>query len=218
MPLHRIDNKIVLFVHIPKTGGSTIEAWLDELGPRALKYPGKYEGLLTAPQHFHAALLERIVPADFYDDAFCIVRDPFERILSEYRWRYRRRGTLPTGLAAFLPGKVEEEKRAHHFRNWVRKHFARARRDPLTRGNHIRPQSDFLDVAKCRVYRFEDGFEPIIADLAERWGVPRPEGILHMNATKKTPVQVDLRTRRMIDDFYAKDFDLLGYTKSVDRD
>lgn len=79
MPLHRIGDKIVLFVHIPKTGGSTMEAWLHDLGPRALRYPKKGEGLLTPPQHFHAALLERIVPPEFYDDAFCIVRDPLDR-------------------------------------------------------------------------------------------------------------------------------------------
>ena len=217
MPLHRIGDKIVLFVHIPKTGGSTIETWLAELGPSALKHPGKYEGLQVAPQHFHAALLERILPSEFYDDAFCIVRDPFDRILSEYRWRYRHRAELPTGWARFVPGTNKEMARARHFRKWVAGQFSRTRKNPVNRGNHLRPQSDFLGVEGCRIYRFEDGFDQIMADLAARWSMPHPDVIPHANASRKTNFSVDAETRRMIDAFYAEDFEKLGYEKSSDR-
>lgn len=216
MPLHRIGDKIVLFVHIPKTGGSTIEAWLNDLGPRALKYPGKYEGLLVAPQHFHADLLEKIIPNDFYEDAFCIVRDPFERLMSEYRWVFRRK--MPLSKRLWLQSaKSHEVDLSWHFAKWVRKQLSRTDKDPLTRDNHIRPQSDFLGVEKCRVYRFEDGFDTIMADLAKRWNVPGPGHVPHENATNKRPLQVGDKTRKLIDTFYAQDFERLGYPLATDR-
>lgn len=217
MPLHRIDDKIVLFVHIPKTGGSTIETWLQSLGPRALKYPGKYEGLLVAPQHFHAGLIENIIPQDFYDDAFCIVRDPFERLMSEYRWAFRKRPQAALKGIGSWRRKDDATARTKHFAKWVRKQFSLTQKDPLTRGNHIRPQSDFLGVAKCTTYRFEDGFGSIIADLAKRWDVQEPEIIPHTNATSPQDLFVDPSTRALIDRFYAADFETLEYPTATAR-
>lgn len=214
MPLYRIGNKIVLFVHIPKTGGSTIEAWLNELGPRALISPRAYEGLLVTPQHFHANLLEKIVPQDFYDDSFCIVRDPIERLMSEYRWRKKPREKR------FRLRRDREEgvDQSRDFARWVRKQIKQTRKHPLTADNHIRPQSDFLGLAKSRVYRFEDGFEAIMSDLAKQWNVPAPEYIPHENSTQKLPMHLDDKTRKLIDHFYAEDFKLLGYPRAADRD
>ncbi|WP_375255651.1 sulfotransferase family 2 domain-containing protein [Yoonia sp.] len=217
MPLHRINNKVILFVHIPKTGGSTMETWLENLGPRALKYPGKYAGLLTAPQHFHAALIERIIPEDFYDDAFCIVRDPLERLTSEYRWAFRKRQTAPLRGFRYWRDKDVEAARTRHFAKWVRQQIAKTAKDPLTRGNHIRPQSDFTGVSKCRTYRFETGFDNIIADLADRWKVPRPDVVPHSNATEHQALRIDTGTRKLIDRFYAVDFETLNYPTAMAR-
>lgn len=215
MPLYRLDDRLVLFVHIPKTGGTTVESWLSKLGPEALKDHRKGEGLLTAPQHIHTALMERIMPADFYDDAFCIVRDPLERLLSEYRYRTaqrtRHRARLDWGA------RREASRLSKDFARWTRKQLSRARLTPTTGSNHIRPQSDFLGIAKCRVYRVEDGLDTIMADLAARWDVPPPSLIPHENATRKIPFEIDLATRRRIDAFYAEDFERLGYLRAADR-
>jgi hypothetical protein len=83
--------------------------------------------------------------------------------------------------------------------------------------DHIRPQSDFLDVAKCRVYRLEDGLDTIMGDLAARWDVLPPDLTLHENGTRNNPFEIDLATRRRIDAFYAEDFERLGYPRSADR-
>lgn len=219
MPLYRVEKQVILFVHIPKTGGSTIETWLQDLGPQALMWPGDAgEGLMLPPQHAHSALLQRIVPPDFYDDAFCIIRDPFERLLSEYRYlRKLHRAPYRKGITAFWPGRSLEDRHDLHFRKWVIRAFSAFKADPLTESNHIRPQSDFLAVEKCRVYRFEDGFKAILTDLAARWKMPRPDKIPHINETKKAHFEVDLKTRRLIDDFYSKDFERLGYARSATR-
>ena len=217
MPLHRINERIVLFVHIPKNGGSTVEAWLNDLGPSALKYPGRYDGLLLPPQHFHADLLKAIIPEDFYDDAFCIVRDPLERLMSEYRWAHRHR-VLGAKRPFFYKDRSQDVALSRHFARWVRKQFSRTRKDPFTRGNHIRPQSDFLGIEKCRVYRFEEGFVSIMSDLAKRWNVPVPDVVPHENATGQLSLQIDIKTLRLIDKFYADDFARFGYPSAVDRD
>jgi hypothetical protein len=83
--------------------------------------------------------------------------------------------------------------------------------------DHIRLASDFLDVAKCRVYRFEDGLDTIMADLAARWDVPPPDLTLHENATRKIRFEIGIATRHRIDAFYAEDFERLGYPTAVAR-
>ena len=39
------------------------------------------------PQHFHANIYQKIIPEGFYDYSFCIVRNPFDRLVSEYAMR-----------------------------------------------------------------------------------------------------------------------------------
>ena len=95
MPAYRISNKNVLFIHIPKTGGTTIEAFLSSHGPMSLH--GRGEKILRPyrssrlsghipVQHFDASLLEVMFDRSFFDYAFLVVREPVERLKSEYRF------------------------------------------------------------------------------------------------------------------------------------
>ena len=67
MPIFRINDKNVLFIHIAKTGGTTIERYLETYAPinmhgRGRKilrpYPDTFFGGALPLQHFHGALLE----------------------------------------------------------------------------------------------------------------------------------------------------------------
>ena len=87
MPLYRFHNRLVLFVHIPKTGGTSVEHYLRELGQSAFVHGRKIPGLSMTPQHFHARIYQRILPPSFYDYAFCIVRNPLDRLVSEFKMR-----------------------------------------------------------------------------------------------------------------------------------
>lgn len=87
----------VLFEHIPKTAGTGIEDAANRSDPR-LQWgrfvPGGYmqsmpDGSHCSQHHVPARLLENRMLRDEYRNAkvFCVVRNPYERIVSEYSYR-----------------------------------------------------------------------------------------------------------------------------------
>ena len=78
-----------LFVHIPKTGGTSVErslrafGWFEPLIVRA-QHVTEVRYLKATPQHFHADLLEALFRWEEINLAFAICRHPFDRMKSEY--------------------------------------------------------------------------------------------------------------------------------------
>ena len=137
MPLFRIGGKSVLFIHIPKTGGTSVENLLSSQGPMSLHSLGQKanrvrmgaerQGRGIPLQHLHAAALTTLLQPQQVDYAFVIVRDPVDRLVSEYR-HSRALGRPETRLG---------------FSAWLRVSLAAVRLIPGFRNNHFRPQSDF---------------------------------------------------------------------------
>ena len=74
--------------------GTTVERVLSQFGPMSLHSNGGCfrdlfrGGLLSKPvplQHLHAALLRRVLLPAQFDLVFMLVRDPVQRMISEYR-------------------------------------------------------------------------------------------------------------------------------------
>src|SRR6056297_1746656 len=126
MPLARIADKILFFAHIPKTGGASVEAYMASKGRIALHYPFRQGWSRSTSQHMHAAIHRRLVSETFCDQSFSILRDPMERLQSEYRYRRGR------GETTF------------DFNPWARLMLGLMQSDPYTLDNHMRPQADFL--------------------------------------------------------------------------
>lgn len=195
MPLYRNADKLVCFVHIPKTGGSTVEEVLKAAGAaQALKYHKRLGYSNATPQHMDWAVLRHWIPASFYDYAFAVVRNPFARLVSEYRWR----GTLVQGE---LPG----------FDTWVNRQFDRYDEDPYLHDNHMRPQVEYIGQG-VEVFRLEDGLEAPIRAGLERLGLPTDSiDIHHARKSDHSTLTVTPRTIKRIVAFYAKDFARFGY-------
>jgi hypothetical protein len=82
MPICR--QRKLAFIHIPKTGGITIESVFG-FGRTEADLFGEMDGLELA--HLTAEQMMKYVP-DFRDYfSFAIVRNPWERLVSEYAWR-----------------------------------------------------------------------------------------------------------------------------------
>jgi hypothetical protein len=83
--------KQFIFVHIPKTGGTSIELMFD------LRDPGKFYGVSSeiwpnrSLQHLRWLELKACLPETFVEAAytFSFVRNPWDRFVSEYFWRKR---------------------------------------------------------------------------------------------------------------------------------
>jgi hypothetical protein len=203
MPVYRINNKIVLFIHVPKTGGTTVETFLSShsstslhnAGVKLLRPVANARLTRSLPlQHFHAELLEGIFAPDFFDYAFIIVRDPMERMKSEYR-HSRELKRLETRLP---------------FDQWLTLILGLASMVPNLRHNHYRPQADFL-CFKAEIFRFEDGMENIVGRLAARLGLPRPDAIPHKRRTEKIPIRISAASRARVRRIFASDYETFEY-------
>lgn len=207
----------IIFLHLPKTAGTSVERWfLDLRGLRPLDEGAL--GVFTNPRrarlerangHASLEMVEDLVfggdiPPDFR--LFTIVRDPLARLLSE--WSYRR---VPSprrlGFGLRLPLRLmlaEAAEPPHPLAPWLRDLRA-----------HLRPQSAFLRgraAERVRVLRFETLARDFAALQAD-WGLPvTPLPRENTTARKRRPTPAQLiRAATFARDFYAEDYAQFGY-------
>lgn len=214
MPIFRRNDQNILFVHIPKTGGTSLERTFVAAGFEMLYRdgetgPGSVNSLRTVPpQHMHAELLEQMFRLEQFDLIFMVTRHPLARFRSEYGMRNSAALSAGDGSA----DRVEE---------WTESAFRRLRRDPRAFHNHLRPQSEFY-VPGAIVYRLEDGMDSILADLDAHVGGGLPQEAVHvMNRQKSTGVAtrdivVPPRVRARVEAFYHQDYRQFGYALEQD--
>jgi hypothetical protein len=187
MPLARIGDKILFFTHIPKTGGSSVEAYLDLKGAVALRFKRRMGWSETTAQHMEARIHTRLVPDGFYDASFAVLRDPVARMVSEYRYRCDRYdGQRP-------------------FPAWVRAAFDAYGRNPYVYDNHIRPQAEFLRPGMV-LFRLEAGMREVCDWVDHATGTPPASRDIweKKSATAKVDVPDDLRDEIIA--FYRADY------------
>ncbi len=207
MPIFRRDGRSILFVHVPKTGGSSVERVFRDSGwSRHLldgrMGPGTINHLRwCTPQHMHAAMLEANLRLDRFDLVFVLVRDPVARLCSEYLWRNRNRSP-----------KVGQRP----VERWARRALTAYERDPFVYDNHLRPQHEFL-LPGAEVHRFEDGVDAALADLDARHrlglvrDVPRVRDAADTSGHHSSDVEVSPGLEALVRDAYHRDYAELGY-------
>ncbi|MHC0054799.1 sulfotransferase family 2 domain-containing protein [Actibacterium sp. D379-3] len=155
MPLARVGSLLLFYAHVPKTGGSSVEAYLQAKGRLALLDEGLSDWNRSTPQHLHRAVYQRLVPREFYDHGFATLRDPLARLISEYRYRSKtykpfkqslHRLIAPAGVkrAEATRITVGRGKIVADFDRWVPRIFRAYAKDPYLLDNHIRPQVEFV--------------------------------------------------------------------------
>ena len=210
MPVFVRDDKSVLFIHIPKTGGSSLERNLADIGWRELfsirGLPADQLTFLKAtPQHFHADLTEQIFNFEEFSAVVALVRDPFNRLKSEFYWQFRKAASWPDPI------------------DWIDGVLAEAEGNPFLFDNHIRPQVDFfpngVDVTTFKLE--EDGVQQ--AQLFICGGEEeRPKGLKDRflkgkskrmkSSTYRPEIETSFAERRQaITEFYSADYARFGY-------
>jgi hypothetical protein len=199
MPVAAVNGRSVLFVHIPKTGGSSVEHYLSSLGSLFLTGNGRTAGLRCSAQHLHADALASIGAADGHDWCFTIVRHPVARLVSEYRYQMRKTGWLRDRLS---------------FSGWLSYALSRRALDPWYRDNHFRPQHEFI-LPGMETMRFEDGIDACLSRIAKKLGAPLPTMPIHEKLSPPRPLVLTAAALARIKTTYARDFADFGY--SVER-
>ncbi|HEX4059028.1 MAG TPA: sulfotransferase family 2 domain-containing protein [Galbitalea sp.] len=211
MPIFRKDGKNILFIHVPKTGGSTIEQVFKSsgysedfrdgnMGAGTINYLRR-----STPQHMQGSILRQTFRLGRFDLIFMIVRDPMARFRSEYLWRNRH-------------GEVSLDVEA--IEQWGFAALADYAHDPYIFDNHLRPQIEF-HVAGALVYYFEDGLDDIVRRLNAEHGldldpvVPRVRTAEGATGASSGDVTISPRLERRVRDFYYEDIHTFGYVKQV---
>ncbi len=216
MPVLTANGRRVLYIHVPKTGGTSVDELLGSYGGQLTGHAAtRARGLPCTPQHFHGDLLRQVYGTgddrhDF-DFVFMTVRDPIDRLLSEFRHqrtRGRKRATRYAGGRARPPLAA-----LAGFGLWVDYALGRTRRDRYFSDNHLRPQSEFR-IWDPETFRLEDGLVEVKQRLDSVFGL---EGTLpsqpRMTSTDRSGSRSDLRGSRLdrARDFYLEDFANFGY-------
>ncbi|WP_402466717.1 sulfotransferase family 2 domain-containing protein [Isoptericola aurantiacus] len=206
MPVFTKGDKAVLYVHVPKAGGSAIEKHFEAAGYAMSFRDGKTgPGTLNhyrrcSPQHMHAAPCEETFRLERFDAIFTVVREPLARFRSEYSMRRRRNLDLD-------PAVVEQ---------WSRRILRKFEQDPYVLDNHIRPQSEFV-LPGALVHRLEDGLESLMALLNDQFSLGIPEEVARVRTSEKNSgvpsqdVELTPALESRLRDFYRTDFDTFGY-------
>ena len=198
MPYIEHDGKRILFVHIPKTGGTSIESWMNSISPLRLYNPIPPRGLRLTPQHLRMADIDAMFGANYFDFVFTIIRDPYKRIESEFKMRTDRSVDVIAQKGLFKP--------------WLDDVLNIAESDPFFLDGHLIPQWEYL-TESCTIYRFEDGIGSIIKDVAEKTGFPLPDETPHHQDSSDFKIEINWETNSIIavNQKYQADFENLGY-------
>ncbi len=208
MPIVRAGPLLVYFAHVPKCGGSSIEAYLDaRFGRVALidirhsvqKRDERWNR--SSPQHMDVDVQRRMFPNGFFDHSFTVVRHPVARLISAYHFQSEIE-RLPLARAGFsewldaLPEMMEE--------------------DPFVFDNHTRPMVELVP-EDAKVFHLEHGLDALVPWFDRLTGSKEgPRAVRAVNerkgrggTTKVTPTPTDLETIARV---YGADFARFGYT------
>ncbi len=205
MPIFRINKKLIYYVHVPKTGGTSVANFLERYADStAFIFSGQWKQSLkdrwsfTSPQHISAANLSELFPENFFDYSFAVVRHPEDRIISEYKFRIER-----SRIHAALP-----------FSDWLRVVLSATKINAFVFDGHLRPQVDFIP-PNTEIFKLEDGFNNLTKWMASILDIEesKMQFDVHSNKSKEHQLVLSTEDRELIQEFYAADYKKFGYQK-----
>jgi hypothetical protein len=205
MPFIVHGAKRILFVHIPRTGGTAIEQWLQRFGDLKLFSYSLPNFSRVTPQHLRMTDIHELFGNDYFDYQFTIVRNPFDRIASEFRLRCEiaRRGAWQGEPL---------------FSTWLERNLDEQRRAPFHLDNHLRPQWEFVS-STLDVLKYEDGLAQAAEHVWSRMGLRAAEPPDHLvnrppRADGVSDVSFDVADVERVLAHYSGDFSRFGYSKT----
>jgi hypothetical protein len=199
MPIFEKEGERLAFIHIPKAAGSSIERYFTDLGWKMTFWRVCTNPHSPSEQHFtYSKLQDRVQDLDDIP-SFCVVRDPFQRIVSEWRWQ---RDWMKNTMLSFS--------------DFVRRVDMSLRVSKTYWDNHWRPQSDFVSDKINQVIRMEN-LKSEFGAFLEMHGLDSAIELPQINRSKKsarsrlrsnpTPETIERITR-----IYRDDFENFGYS------
>jgi hypothetical protein len=201
MPWLKEHNAI--FIHIPKTGGTSVLRMFG-LGPEPDQFDIFYH--MTEDfeyDHASARYIKSQIP-DVYEQChkFALVRNPYDRLVSEYFWKIKDKDTR-----GFEVGEM-------YFLNFVEKLYADYERilSLSQRGkSHFVPQSSYV-LEDVEIFKFEE-IDKCFDMLCARYGVEKPSKRHNRTEHNHYETYYTEKAKNMVYDMYYLDFLTFGYRK-----
>lgn len=198
MPFIEVDRKRILFVHIPRTGGTSIEKSLGSAAPLRFFCPTQLPFLRVTPQHLTFQDMKSLFGTDFFDYSFTVVRDPYRRIESVYGMR------IALAKDRFI-------KDLPPFAVWLQIALSQASKDPHHLDGHVRPQTDYIG-SGMKIFKHESGLPAIVGRVSEQTGIPlQLSEQRYLQSEPAGPIAWDYDSLSLVNKFYADDFKTLKY-------
>ena len=217
MPIVQIDHNLIYFAHVPRCAGSSVENYLHGrfgalgfLDRSHMQTPADQLWTKTSPQHVNTEALDRLMPPTFFAARFAVVRHPALRLRSVFLYQRDIEETLPAEVS---------------FSAWLRTVPGQRQGDAFLFDNHLRPMRDLVP-QEARIFRLEQGLDPLVRWLDKLAGTSSPTRLGHINSHAnrvKTldkgppgPVpEISPRDLAFISGMDAADFDHFGYSTDL---
>ena len=218
--------KPLQFLHITKCAGTSLENWGRKNGFKWGRFFKGTIGQLKSPHENGLRSERHHVPPSFFVenpyasyDLFVVVRDPFDRAISEFRCPWK-------GFRAPAKTKEARDQRANatkeDLNNWLSDRMGKMRAPFKT--CHLIPQSAYIFdesdnavIPAERVLKFENLTEDLTRLCAEI-GLPEMK-LVHANASEMPFFDYHSLTeevRNLLRLAYARDFELLSYSQRAE--
>ena len=206
MTLFIKNSRSILFLHVPKCGGSSIDRLFKDDGYfSTLEMRGlpPQDCLIASPQHQTCKNLKSMINMESLEDIFIVTRNPYKRIISEFNWQYRD----------------AEPCDKPDINAWILKSLEQASSDLSYSDNHFRPSVDFIDSGyPCKVFKLEDGIEFVAEYFIREDGstnkidMPNEKDAKSFTNSISEPNLSPIAIAK-INQFYKDDFEAFGYTR-----
>jgi hypothetical protein len=182
--------KRIVFLAINKTGSSSLWTWMDEQGVPYLM--NRYREDEARKLRIIGEVKRKGLPC------FTVVRNPWARAVSSWKWCMQEKGLAPCSFEEFLRiplASMTEQQRFHTLPQW----------------RHVVDEQGGIDYL-AHVGRLEN-IDATRDWLADTLGLPRPGALPHLKksgsadyAQHYTPA-----ARALVAETFRRDFELFGY-------
>ena len=191
----------IIFIHIPKTAGSSIEHLLRDEGRYELDFIGVRNGRST---HHYMGIELKMILKDLYPKyyKFSFVRNPYDRLISEYFWcRIKDVGhKFNKTFDQFLDYVEDIVKNKKFFKPIENDHFI--------------PQYSFLffnnKLLVNNIFKYED-IETVAPLIKKRLKIKTT--LQHLNKSVKNEITLTQEQKDRIYNLYKIDFETFNYEK-----
>ena len=205
-------NRKLIFIHIPRTGGTSIEHNLGvKVDIESLYGIFPYKGKDKALQHLDCNEIIDNIGEKLYNSyyKFSVVRHPYFRLLSEFYWRPKLQQT-----------KLPNLKRGYNFLNFLRQVkeiVARKEYDRFIYYDHLKPQVYFVmrdgKLMVDKIIDFDD-IDNQYKFIRNKYGISEGLDKLHSSnyLTGKKSILTE-KCKNLIYEIYYRDFEMFGFSR-----